>query len=35
MIFSTDIQILVLGIGEILLGICILLLEHKKQNKNK
>lgn len=35
MSISTDVQILVLGIGEILLGICIILLEHKKQNKKK
>lgn len=28
-------QLLVLSIGEILLGICIILLERKKQNKNK
>lgn len=30
---TVDIQLLVLGIGEILLGISIILLEHKKQNK--
>lgn len=30
---TVDIQLLVLGIGGILLGICIILLEHKKQNK--
>lgn len=30
-----DIQLLTLCIGEILLGICIILLEHKKENKKK
>lgn len=30
-----DIQLLTLGIGEILLGICIILLERKKENKKK
>lgn len=28
-----DLQILVLGIGEILLSVCVILLEHKKEDK--
>lgn len=32
---TVDMRLLFLSIGEILLGICIILLERKKQNKNK